>query len=791
MAANYNALDSTHRNPSPYGSGDPYYNESSGFITPHTPPKKRTSNWIKFGLPVLIIVIAAAVVGGVLGSRHSKNTKASSSNGSSNSADSVGDPAAAASSAVTAKIALGRFATATNSEFMVPIYPSTTNAAFTTPTFVATTNAKVSWPQDSFQPKNPDVLTTRPDRPKLIAPAYKWQALSNLIQNDPYLQGWNATIFGNATNYYNLPVVAYHLDGDSGLLDNAREIKMRLKAFGYVYRMTNDTKWVDRAWTEVLNTLNFGPSNITDKWNNGHFLDSAEFTAAIGIAYDWFYELWSDDQKSQMRAGMIKYGLQPGLSVFTSNAPFGWWSKNINGNWNCVCNGGLTVGALAILDDDDTGVAKQVLGFTVDNAKQNCALGPSTDGTWSETANYWYFGTTGHAEMASALITATGSDYGLLDTNPNFSKTGQFHMYAYGPTSLFNYGDHGPNKFSTTANSLFLYAQHYKQPAYSLFQREQADAAEPWSMFWYDPTVSGAFWSGAPLDAFFDDKNDQWASMRSSWTDGDALFVAIKAGQNENHQTHNDLDVGDFVLDALGTRWAGELGSGDYLSKDYFTSGTQDATRWKYYRKMTEGQNTILINKANQLVSAAPTVNHDTSGTTQGPSTVLSVAKDSTAYWTTDMSSAYDPSTASSVKRGIRLLNGRKQVLLQDEVTSTTGLQWRMHTNATVDTSAGTSATLKLDGQTMVVSLLNPPAGATFSTSQAVRFPNDPTIPGVPDDQIDQPNPDVTVLIIDLPNAGTYNLQVLFNPQWPGMSANDFVTPPSVSLDSWSLTSHN
>jgi hypothetical protein len=85
----------------------------------------------------------------------------------------------------------------------------------------------------------------------LIAPSYKWQALPTLIQNDPYLQGWNETIFGNATDYYSLPPVIYFMDGDSGILDNARSVKMRIKAFAYAYRMTNDTKWVDRAWAEL------------------------------------------------------------------------------------------------------------------------------------------------------------------------------------------------------------------------------------------------------------------------------------------------------------------------------------------------------------------------------------------------------------------------------------------------------------------------------------------------------------------------------------------------------------
>lgn len=110
------------------------------------------------------------------------------------------------------------------------------------------------------------------------------------------------------------------------------------------------------------------------------------------------------------------------------------------------------------------------------------------------------------------------------------------------------------------------------------------------------------------------------------------------------------------------------------------------------------------------------------------------------------------------------------------------GVQWRMHTNATV-VADGTTATLSLDGQTMKVSILNAPTGATFTTSDAVRLVANPT-------HADQPNPGVTVLIIDLP-AGTYSLQVLFNPQWAGMAAGDFVTPPSVALDSWSLTSHN
>lgn len=122
---------------------------------------------------------------------------------------------------------------------------------FTTPTFASTNNPNYAWPQDPFQPSSPNPTQVRSDRPRLIAPAYKWAVLPQLIASDPYMSAWNHTIFGNASDYNASPPVPYFYDGGNGILDLAREIKQRVKAFAYVYRMTNDTKWVDRTWTEL------------------------------------------------------------------------------------------------------------------------------------------------------------------------------------------------------------------------------------------------------------------------------------------------------------------------------------------------------------------------------------------------------------------------------------------------------------------------------------------------------------------------------------------------------------
>lgn len=245
-----------------------------------------------------------------------------------------------------------------------------------------------------------------------------------------------------------------------------------------------------------------------------------------------------------------------------------------------------------------------------------------------------------------------------------------------------------------------------------------------------------------------------------------------------------NLDTGDFVFEALGQRWAGELCQANYLSTGYFSSEAQDSQRWLYYRCRTEGQNTILLNGQNQIVDQQPPV---TFGTTNDIQTSLTYAANSTSasYFVTDMSAAYG---GTSVKRGMRLLNSRRQMLLQDEINgSSNTAQWRMHTNATISYSNGNRvANLALGGQNVQVSILDSASSLTFQTLQAVRLSTDPALPS---GQEDLPNPGVSVLAINIP-AGTTNLQVLFSPQWPGLSSSSYKTPSSVALSSWSLQSH-
>jgi len=289
--------------------------------------------------------------------------------------------------------------------------------------------------------------------------------------------------------------------------------------------------------------------------------------------------------------------------------------------------------------------------------------------------------------------------HSLLTATTGFSATGLFHIYSTGMTEKFNHGDCGPAKLTATANALLFYGDQLGEARYTLYQRDRLDVADPLSMLWYNPHTRGTWFHSLPLDRDFPDPAGSWVSMRSSWTDPAGLFVAAKAGRMTGHASRmsftpsyyswapssirrliysidGNLDAGTFVLDALGERWAGELCQDDYLAPGYFSNEDQESPRWEYYRCGTAGQNTLLLAGRNQVADAEPRTRYQsTRQHERAPS------REDSSFWIANLTMAYN---GTRVSRGIRLLDGRRRVLVQDEIESQEWAQWRMHTSATI-----------------------------------------------------------------------------------------------------------
>ena len=124
------------------------------------------------------------------------------------------------------------------------------------------------------------------------------------------------------------------------LLDKSREALRRVFFLSYSWRMTSETRYLERAEKELLAVSSFSD------WNPSHFLDVAEMTMAVSIGYDWLYKGLPEGSRKIVKEAIIEKGLKPSL-----DPKYNSWLIASH-NWNQVCNAGMTYGALAVFEDE-------------------------------------------------------------------------------------------------------------------------------------------------------------------------------------------------------------------------------------------------------------------------------------------------------------------------------------------------------------------------------------------------------------------------------------------------------
>jgi hypothetical protein len=128
---------------------------------------------------------------------------------------------------------------------------------------------------------------------------------------------------------------------------------------------------------------------------------------------------------------------------------------------------------------------------------------------------------------------------------------------------------------------MFWLARTFHNPLFASSEHEQIEtrSAQAAHLVWYTarPRAGAA---RRQQDAYFKGTVEV-VTMRSAWDDPNALFAGIKAGYNQVN--HGHLDLGNFELDALGVRWARDLGADNYNLPGYWDA-RRGGQRWTYYR---------------------------------------------------------------------------------------------------------------------------------------------------------------------------------------------------------------
>lgn len=572
--------------------------------------------------------------------------------------------------------------------------------------------------QDATVPPEAEILKSlRSGHPRLIGLPEDLERVKKLIAEDPRAAEVYKSVKRRADRLLaTRDTVRYNIIGPR-LLQESRKCLDRVYTLATVYRIEGDRRYADRAWREMSAAAGF------NDWNPSHFLDTAEMTHALAIGYDWLYDVLSPEQRQTIRRAIVQKGLREAEKVYRNNQ---WWARSRH-NWNQVCNGGITLGALAVAEEEP-----ELAAYILNRAAHSVQIAMhefAPDGAWAEGPGYWNYATRYNVYMLAGLESALGTDFGLSGFE-GFSATGDFRIHFVGPSRLaFNFADGGPRPGQ--AAQMFWLARKFNKPLYAWHEREYVGGDSALHLWWFDPRGE------PPDDVGSEFATARWfrhadaVMIRGQWNDPRAVFVGFKGGDNKVNHSH--LELGTFVLDADGQRWAVDLGPDNYNLPGYF-----GGKRWTYYRLGTSGQNTLLIDRKNQDPKAvAPIVAFGT--------------KPGRAYAVADLSAAY-AGQAKKARRGIALLDHRC-VVVQDEIEGTAGAEitWQMHTRAKIELK-GDRAVLAQGGEVLTARILSP-GGAAFVTEPATAPP--------PQRQ----QPDVTRLAVRLPgDEGMIRLVVLFAP---------------------------
>lgn len=504
---------------------------------------------------------------------------------------------------------------------------------------------------------------TLPSHPRLLLLKGEEKTVLRNIENDRIWTNLQAMLEAEAEKLTQNEPKERVLSGRR-LLSVSREYLRRLFIMSYIYRTTGNEEVLTHLKKELL-----AASNFSD-WNPSHFLDVAEMTLGVSIAYDWIYDKLSKKERKTIRNAIIEKGLKPSLIPEYEKS-----FNTMTNNWNPVCHAGMVFGALAVWEDD-----RNEAEHVIQRAIQNVPIAMkeyAPDGAYPEGVMYWEYGTDFTVLLIEALQKALGTDY-ALSQSPGFLNSAQYHLHMFTPTlKPFNYSDNDqtaaamPVKFwffKHTGDTSLLY-NDIKIMKRGILQLKSNRLA-PTILLWGSsvstkqaPVPTKLMWIGAGSNPV--------AAMRTSWTDKDAMYLGVKLGRPSI--SHGHMDAGSFIIESQGITWAADLGIENYYTlekkKVNVWNFSQSSTRWDIYRYNPNNHNLVTFDQAKQVVS--------------GTATITSSGDDPMNMW---ISANLKPVYGNQIESYTRTyaLKDKSQVVITDNITTSeaTVMTWNLMTAA-------------------------------------------------------------------------------------------------------------
>jgi len=507
--------------------------------------------------------------------------------------------------------------------------------------------------------------------PRLLITQDDVSRIQNLYKNgEEYIVRWGNNAIAAAEAALTTPDFDFNYKpGDS--MDHVDQALPMIINLGIATFLTDDAE-AKAAYVAKAKSIAFIICNLED-WNPLSYLDVGELSFILGLAYDWFYDEFTEDERAFIEKNLMEKGVGIQNKIYygkvNSDEVYWTWWDNTN-NWNTVCNGGAMLGAIALFDVYPD-ICAQVISNTL-HGVEFMMESYYPEGVWHEGGGYWRYALNYLAYTMTTFDKVFGDDFGFL-CSPGLESTGWYGLKLSGSTGINNFGDANTNFID---NKSVLWCADTYNDAELLAARLQEMERQGYigdgrDIIFYNENLLGDTTVELPLDTVLSSMSV--VSLREAWYDKGATFLGFSGSKTKSG--HANMDTGTFVVDMYGQRIVVDLGADEYSKDGYFST-----KRYWYYRTRPEGHNVYLIN---------PTDTPDDTGVSypwaKATNTPI-VAKDKGAFSTLDLTAVYADDVNSAI-RGFMLTDDRRSVLVRDEIDlkAASDLYSYVHVKATAE----------------------------------------------------------------------------------------------------------
>ncbi len=595
--------------------------------------------------------------------------------------------------------------------------------------------------------------------PRLFVDKDSIEVIKEEIKTDPVKKSWYEKLVSECERYKTIPLPDY------GTYDGTRMSRApaeQAAQMGFLYLLTGDKAWVDAAWPKLERVCSW------KDWNpDREFLDNAQFSLHVATAYDWMYNALTEEQRTIVEEALYdKCIIEAKKWWYGIKGPKDKWQIG-TANWNPVCNSGISIGALSVLDVYPEEAGEIISLCTRGLEYVSTRFAP--DGAWFEGPAYWDFVFRLLTRYIAAFDKIYNTSFGI-DKFEGLDRAASTLLYSQSENGTFNYSDADVEVIYP--DTLYYLANHYDQPAVTAITLGKTNAQlsaslyAPYALAWYDTSDTAADAAiNLPYDSVFSG-DGAFAVMRDSWYDKNGTYVGIKAGKAVYNHSH--LDLGSFIYETEGVRWAIDLGKDNYNLPSYWASNDK---RWYFYRLRAEGHNTIVISP-------------DDTGIDMNLQAIAKITEQKSsakgAITVVDMTEALSDN-ATAAKRGFYLTDNRKSLVVRDEIKlkkPTDELYWTMHTQAD---------SAQIDGSKVIISSAGKKLLAEFESNSdfEIMFVPAKAMEGKPTVVGENQNAGINKLMLKVKGSGNVNITAKLTPL--DIMSTD-ISEYNIPIDEWKLS---